>query len=245
VNAEIPALRLPDGEPVPRLGQGTWRMGEDASARGAEAAALRSGVELGMTLIDTAEMYGDGGAETLLGEALRGLREQVFLVSKVYPQNAGGAALRRACENSLKRLATDRIDLYLLHWRGGVALKATIDGMRSLQREGKIRHWGVSNFDADDMDELVEAGGTDCAVNQILYKAPLRELARIYQATPFQIALAWVLRRSDVMAIPKAATIEHVAANRRALDIALDAEALAALDKAFPPPRRKVPLAMI
>lgn len=280
MNAEIPALRLPDGEPVPRLGQGTWRMGEDASARGAEAAALRSGVELGMTLIDTAEMYGDGGAETLLGEALRGLREQVFLVSKVYPQNAGGAALRRACENSLKRLATDRIDLYLLHWRGGVALKATIDGMRSLQREGKIRHWGVSNFDADDMDELVEAGGTDCAVNQILYNllrrgpefdllpemsrrgiaamayspieqgrlpnsAPLRELARIYQATPFQIALAWVLRRSDVMAIPKAATIEHVAANRRALDIALDAEALAALDKAFPPPRRKVPLAMI
>jgi diketogulonate reductase-like aldo/keto reductase len=280
VNAEIPALRLPDGEPVPRLGQGTWRMGEDASARGAEAAALRRGVELGMTLIDTAEMYGDGGAETLLGEALRGLRDQVFLVSKVYPQNAGGAALRRGCENSLKRLATDRIDLYLLHWRGGVPLNATIDGMRGLQREGKIRHWGVSNFDADDMDELIEAGGTDCAVNQILYNllrrgpefdllpelakrkistmayspieqgrlpnsAPLKELARRYEATPFQIALAWVLRRPDVMAIPKAASIEHVTANRRALDLALDDEALAALDKAFPPPRRKVPLAMI
>ncbi|WP_246731825.1 aldo/keto reductase [Methylocapsa sp. S129] len=280
MTADIARVRLPDGHLVPCLGQGTWRMGEDSSARAAEVAALRRGVELGLTLIDTAEMYGDGGAEDMLGEALRGLRDKVFLVSKVYPQNAGGAALRRACENSLRRLATDRIDLYLLHWRGGVALKATVAGMKDLQREGKIGAWGVSNLDADDMDELFAAGGTDCATNQILYnllrrgpefdllpamakrKIPamayspieqgrlpksgaLADIARRYEATTFQVALAWVLRRPDIIAIPKAATIEHVTANRRALDIKLDEEALAALDQAFAPPRRKIPLAMI
>jgi diketogulonate reductase-like aldo/keto reductase len=215
--------------------------------RASEIAALRRGVELGLTLIDTAEMYGDGGAERLLGEALRGIRDRVFLVSKVYPQNAGGAALRRACENSLRRLATDRIDLYLLHWRGAVPLKTTIEGMQSLQREGKIAAWGVSNFDVDDMVELRAAGGTDCATNQILYnllrrgpefdlmpemarrKVPvmayspieqgrlpksgaLAAVAKRHQATIFQIALAWVLRRPDVVAIPKAATIGHVEA---------------------------------
>jgi diketogulonate reductase-like aldo/keto reductase len=280
MTAEIRTVRLPDGQFAPCLGQGTWRMGEDSSARAAEIAALRRGVELGLTLIDTAEMYGDGGAERVLGEALRGLRDQVFLVSKVYPQNAGGAALRRACENSLKRLATDRIDLYLLHWRGGVPLKATVDGMKSLQREGKIRGWGVSNFNTDDMDELAAAGGTDCATNQILYNllrrgpefdllpamarreipamayspieqgrlpktGALADIALRLGATTFDIALAWVLRRPDVIAIPKAATIDHVTANRRALDVALDAEALAALDRAFRPPSRKTPLAMI
>jgi diketogulonate reductase-like aldo/keto reductase len=280
MTAEIRTVRLPDGQFTPCLGQGTWRMGEDSSARAAEIASLRRGVELGLTLIDTAEMYGDGGAERVLGEALRGLRDQVFLVSKVYPQNAGGAALRRACENSLKRLATDRIDLYLLHWRGGVPLKATVDGMKSLQREGKIRGWGVSNFNTDDMDELRAAGGADCATNQILYNllrrgpefdllpematreipamayspieqgrlpktGALADIARRLGATTFEIALAWVLRRPDVIAIPKAATIDHVTANRRAVDVELDDEALAALDRAFPPPSRKTPLAMI
>jgi diketogulonate reductase-like aldo/keto reductase len=255
-------------------------MGENATRRTAEIAAIRRGVELGLTLIDTAEMYGDGGAEQMLGEALRGIRDEVFLVSKVYPQNAGGEALRRACDNSLRRLATDRIDLYLLHWRGNVPLKATVVGMTALQREGKIRAWGVSNFDADDMAELFEAGGADCAANQILYNllrrgpefdllpamaarsipamayspieqgrlprsGALIDIARRYDATPFQIALAWVMRRPDVIAIPKAATIAHVEANRAALDVTLDAEALAALDEAFPPPRRKTPLAMI
>jgi diketogulonate reductase-like aldo/keto reductase len=277
---DIPKVRLPGGHSVPCLGQGTWRMGEDSSARATEIAALRRGVELGLTLIDTAEMYGDGGAESLLGEALRGRRDEVFLVSKVYPQNAGGAALRRACENSLRRLATDRIDLYLLHWRGGVPLKATVEGMHSLQRDGKIGAWGVSNFDTDDMEELFAAGGTDCTANQILYnllrrgpefdllptmakrKIPamayspieqgrlpksgaLADIARRCEATTFQVALAWVLRRPDIIAIPKAATIDHVNANRRALDIKLDAAALAALDDAFAPPRRKTPLAMI
>lgn len=277
---EIPSVRLPDGSSVPALGQGTWRMGESASRRPEEIAALRRGVELGLTLIDTAEMYGDGGAEEVLAEALRGLRDKVFLVSKVYPQNAGGQALRRACENSLRRLATDRIDLYLLHWRGAVPLKATIDGMAALQREGKIGSWGVSNFDTNDMEELFAAGGGDCAVNQILYnllrRGPefdllpalaargipamayspieqgrlpksgvLPDIAKRYQATTFQVALAWVLRRPHVIAIPKAATIDHVNANRAALDVKLDAEALAALDEAFAPPRRKTPLAMI
>jgi diketogulonate reductase-like aldo/keto reductase len=277
---EIPTVRLPDGSSVPALGQGTWRMGESASRRPQEIAALRRGVELGLTLIDTAEMYGDGGAEEVLAEALRGLRDEVFLVSKVYPQNAGGHALRRACENSLRRLATDRIDLYLLHWRGAVPLKATVEGMAALQREGKIRYWGVSNFDTNDMAELVAAGGTDCAANQILYnllrRGPefdllpamaargvpamayspieqgrlpksgvLTDIAKRYEATAFQVALAWVLRRPDVIAIPKAATVAHVDANRAALDVKLDAEALAALDEAFAPPRRKTPLAMI
>lgn len=280
MKAEVRKVRLSDGTLVPCLGQGTWRMGEDASARPAEIVALRHGVELGLTLIDTAEMYGDGGAERVIGEALRGLRDAIFLVSKVYPQNAGGPALRRACENSLKRLATDRIDLYLLHWRGGVPLKATIEGMQSLQSQGKIRHWGVSNFDADDMDELFAAGGSECVTNQILYNllrrgpefdllpamtsrkipamaySPIEQgrlpnssalagIARRYGATPFQIALAWVLRRPDIIAIPKATSIDHVTANSRAVDISLDVQALTALDEAFAPPRRKVPLAMI
>jgi diketogulonate reductase-like aldo/keto reductase len=278
--ADIPNVRLPDGYLVSALGQGTWRIGENSSRRPQEIAALRRGVELGLTLIDTAEMYGDGGAEELLGEALRGLRDKVFLVSKVYPQNAGGQALRRACENSLRRLATDRIDLYLLHWRGGVPLKETVAGMKSLQKEGKIRYWGVSNFDAGDMEELFAAGGADCATNQILYNllrrgpefdllpamaarsipamayspieqgrlprsAILSGIAQRYAATTFHVALAWVLRRPDVIAIPKAATIDHVTANRAALDVKLDDEALAALDEAFAPPRRKTPLAMI
>src|SRR5260370_10972308 len=163
----IRTVRLPDGHAVPCLGQGTWRMGEHASRRADEIAALRRGVELGMTLIDTAEMYADGGAEELLGEALRGLRDKVFLVSKVYPQNAGGARLRKACENSLARLATDRIDLYLLHWRGNVPLKETVEGMTALQRAGKIRYWGVSNFDSGDLDELIAASAADCATTHI------------------------------------------------------------------------------
>jgi len=280
MTADIATVRLPDGKSVPCLGQGTWRMGEDSSARKAEIAALRHGVELGLTLIDTAEMYGDGGAEKVVGEAFRDLREKVFLVSKVYPQNAGGNALRRACENSLKRLSTERIDLYLLHWRGAVPLKATVEGMTALQSEGKIGDWGVSNFDASDMAELLAAGGSACATNQILYnllrRGPefdllpamakrsmpamayspieqgrlpnsgvLAEIARRHEATIFQVALAWVLRRPEIIAIPKAATIAHVAANRAALDLKLDADALAALDKAFAPPKHKTPLAMI
>ena len=190
---------LPDGRAVPCLGQGTWRMGENSSARASEIAALRRGVELGLTLIDTAEMYGDGGAERVIGEALRGMRDQVFIVSKVYPQNAGGHALRRACEKSLKRLATDRIDLYLLHWRGNVPLKETVEGMTELRREGKIGAWGVSNFDADDLHELAAAGGADCATNQILYNLLRRgpEFALLPEMASAQNPRLWPIVRSS------------------------------------------------
>ncbi|AJY77685.1 hypothetical protein VN24_12170 [Paenibacillus beijingensis] len=163
-------VRLPDGTSLPCIGQGTWQMGDDPSARKEEIRALRFGVELGMKVIDTAEMYGDGRAETLVGEAIRGVRDEVFLVSKVLPHNAGGSRLARSCEQSLKRLGTDVVDLYLLHWRGSVPLSDTVEGMEKLVQAGKIRRWGVSNLDTDDMEELFKlAKGTHCATNQVLY----------------------------------------------------------------------------
>ncbi|WP_037570004.1 aldo/keto reductase [Sphingomonas sp. S17] len=162
-------VTLLGGEVVPSMGQGTWKMGERAERRSDEIAALRAGVELGMTLIDTAEMYGDGAAEVLICEALGDRRDQLFLVSKAYPQNASRFRLAGACEASLKRLGTDRLDLYLLHWRGSVPLAETIEAMEALKSAGKIRHWGVSNLDTDDMGELVAAGGDGCVTDQILY----------------------------------------------------------------------------
>lgn len=274
------SVSLPDGETVPALGQGSWGLGENRNRRAEEIAAIREGVALGLTVIDTAEMYGEGGTESFLAEALAGLREQVFLVSKAYPQNAGHARLARACEQSLRRLNTDRLDLYLLHWRGNVPLGETAAAMQALQRDGKIRHWGVSNLDTDDMQELEDMGGEACATNQILYnltrrgpefdllpwmrthkmplmayspieqgrlplKSALKTIAERHAASPLQIALAWVLRHSDAIVIPKAARLEHVRQNRKALDITLSKEDLTALDEAFPPPGRKVPLAML
>lgn len=162
-------VTLPGGEVVPSMGQGTWKMGERAERRSDEIAALRAGVELGMTLVDTAEMYGDGAAEVLICEALGDRRDELFLVSKAYPQNASRSRLTGACEASLKRLGTDRLDLYLLHWRGSVPLPETVEAMKALKSAGKIRHWGVSNLDTDDMDELVAAGGDGCVTDQILY----------------------------------------------------------------------------
>jgi diketogulonate reductase-like aldo/keto reductase len=168
-------VRFPDGASVPALGQGTWRMGEQAARARDEAAALRLGVELGMTLIDTAEMYGEGGSEQVVGRAIAGLREKVFLVSKVYPHNATRAGTLAACERSLKRLNTDRLDLYLLHWRGGVPLAEFVDSAERLKREGKIVRWGVSNFDVDDSEELFALpGGESCAANQVLYNPEAR-----------------------------------------------------------------------
>lgn len=265
---------------VPVLGQGTWRMGEVPSHAAGETAAIREGVALGMTLIDTAEMYGDGATETFLGKALAGLREQVVLVSKVYPQNAGGARLERACEASLRRLNTDRLDLYLLHWRGSIPLAETVRGMEALVKAGKIRCWGVSNLDADDMEELVAAGGSACVTDQVLYNVTRRgpefdllpdlarrgmsamayspveqgrlpksgalaAVAKRHGVTAAQVALAFVLRRPEVIAIPKAATLAHVRDNRAAVDLALDADDLATIDAAFPPPRRKTALDML
>jgi diketogulonate reductase-like aldo/keto reductase len=166
---------LPSGERIPVLGQGTWKMGEDPARRPDELAALRLGLELGMTLIDTAEMYGDGAAERLVGEAIRGRRDEAFLVSKVLPENATRRGTVAACEASLARLGTDRIDLYLLHWRGEVALEETLDGFRALLDAGRIRHWGVSNFDVDDMEELAHLrGGDEVAANQVLYNLSRR-----------------------------------------------------------------------
>lgn len=163
-------VTLPDGTAVPALGQGTWMMGEGGRDRGQEVAALRAGIELGMTLIDTAEMYGDGAAEELVADAVAGCRDEVFIVDKVLPGNASAAGARRACEESLRRLRTDRIDLYLLHWRGGIPLSRTVEGFEALKREGKILRWGVSNFDVADLEELGRVADPGaCAANQVLY----------------------------------------------------------------------------
>jgi diketogulonate reductase-like aldo/keto reductase len=163
-------ITLKSGDKVPVLGLGTWRMGERKSDRAAEVAAIRLGLDLGITLIDTAEMYGDGGAEEAIAEAVAGRRDDLFIVSKVYPHNASRAGTIAACERSLKRLRTDRIDLYLLHWRGSVPLAETVEAFETLRKTGKIRNWGVSNFDTGDMEDLaaVKSGGS-CASNQVLY----------------------------------------------------------------------------
>jgi len=272
---------LPSGEEVPVLGQGTWGFGEVRASRTNEIEALRLGVDLGMTLIDTAEMYGDGAAEEVVGEAIEGRRNETFIVDKVLPQNATRKGTAAACERSLRRLKTDRIDLYLLHWRGVVPLAETLAGFDDLVRAGKIRYWGVSNFDVPDMQKVVAlAGGTAVASNQVLYNltrrgieydlmpwstqrtmpimaySPLEQgrlmedpeigrIAAAHAATPAQIALAWVLRNESLIAIPKASTRGHVEQNRLALDIHLTPDELAALDRAFPPPGRKMPLEMI
>jgi len=207
---------LPDGERIPKLGQGTWEMGEQPARRAAEIDALRCGIELGMTLVDTAEMYGDGATESLLGEALAGLRDQVFLVSKVYPHNASRRGVIAACEQSLKRLKTDRLDLYLLHWRGSVPLAETVSAFEALREAGKIRHWGVSNFDTDDMEELVATpGGAACATNQILYNVARR-------GPEFDL-LPWLAERNmpamayspvDHARLPKRSPLDDIASAR-------------------------------
>jgi diketogulonate reductase-like aldo/keto reductase len=161
-------VQLPDGTEIASLGQGTWHMAEGHRSPAEEAAALKLGLDLGMTLIDTAEMYADGGAEKVVGEAVAGQRDRAFIVSKVYPQNATRNGTKAACERSLKRLRTDHIDLYLLHWRGAAPLAETVEAFERLRAEGKIRHWGVSNLDTDDMAELPN-GARGCATNQILY----------------------------------------------------------------------------
>ncbi|MTD25719.1 aldo/keto reductase [Erwinia sorbitola] len=159
-----------DGTILPAIGQGTWFMGEESAQRSQEVAALQAGLERGLTLIDTAEMYAEGGAERVVGEALQGRRDKAFLVSKVYPWNASEADAIGACERSLARLDTDYLDLYLLHWRGNIPLEETLRAMEKLQQQGKIRRWGVSNFDTDDLHELLgEQRGEECATNQVLY----------------------------------------------------------------------------
>ena len=175
MSTTIRTTTLPSGEAVQVLGQGTWKMGEDSRRRAGEVNALKLGLDLGMTLIDTAEMYASGGAEEVVAEAITGRRDELFLVSKVLPSNASRAGVARACENSLKRLRTDRIDLYLLHWPGSVPLSETVEAFEALKKAGKIRHWGVSNFDTDEMEELTGLrSGDNVQTNQVLYNLSRR-----------------------------------------------------------------------
>jgi diketogulonate reductase-like aldo/keto reductase len=275
-------VRLPDGTEVPALGQGTWRMGEGERSRDEEVSALRTGIELGLTLIDTAEMYGDGTSEEIVGEAITGQRDRSFVVSKVYPHNASRREMPRACERSLRRLRTDRIDLYLLHWRGSVPFAETVAAFESLRDAGKIRFWGVSNLDTDELETLLRVpGGAGCATDQVLYNPQARGIefdllpwcahhampvmayspvgqggrllrhpallavARRHGITPAQAAIAWSLRRPGVISIPKSGDVQHVRQNAAATGITLNANDLAEIDAAFPPPRRKQPLAML
>jgi diketogulonate reductase-like aldo/keto reductase len=175
MSEQLRSVTLRSEERVPALGQGTWHMGEDRRRAAEEAAAVRLGIDLGMTLIDTAEMYGSGGAEEVVARAAEGMRDRLFIVSKVYPHNASRAGVVAACERSLKRLGTDRIDLYLLHWRGSIPLAETLDGFQLLLRDGKIRHHGVSNFDRRDMAEWIALrGGDTVAADQVLYNLSRR-----------------------------------------------------------------------
>src|SRR5438093_1641939 len=253
-------------------------MGEDTSKLPSEVAALRTGIELGMTLIDTAEMYASGGAERVVGEAIAGRRDQVFVVTKFYPQNATREGMAAACDRSLRRLDIEQIDLYLLHWRGDVPLKETLAGFEDLLEAKKIRYAGVSNFDVDDMEDL--PGLERIVTNEVLYNLErrgiewdllpwmrkrhrpiiayspveegllahahpvLKRLAERHDATPVQVALAWVIREDGVVAIPKAADPKHVRENRGAADIKLTKRDLAELDESFPPPNGKKPLEM-
>jgi diketogulonate reductase-like aldo/keto reductase len=256
-------------------------MGDDPGARAEELATLRLGLDLGARLIDTAEMYGDGRAEELVGAAIAGRRGDAFIVSKVNPHNATRTGAIAACERSLRRLGTDRIDLYLLHWRGSVPLAETLDAFMTLQRDGKIRHYGVSNLDLTDMKELWQApGGDRVQTNQVLYNltrrgiewdllpwlrahrvpvmayspveqarllshAGLRKFARSQNLTPAQVALAWLLRNENVIAIPKTGTRAKLEENLAAFDVSLDAQRQAALDAMFQPPSGPQPLDML
>jgi len=259
-------------------------MGEDPRKRDADVAAVRTALELGYRLFDTAEMYGDGGAEAVLGAALAASevkRDDVFIVSKVLPQNSNRSGVIAACERSLKRLGVDTIDLYLLHWRGRPALRDTVAGFEALRADGRVRYWGVSNFDVDDLQELAAIdANSNCAANQVYYSAtrrgvefdllpycrarrvplmaysPLDEgalmkhaglaaIGKARGATAAQVALAWVLRQPDVIAIPKAGSPVHLRENLAAAKMVLTDEELAAIDCLFPPPRKKTSLAMV
>ncbi len=277
----IPTVPLPSGIDIPALGLGTWQMGETKARANDEIDSLRLGLDLGMTLIDTAEMYGEGGAERIVGKALEDRRDEVFLVSKVYPWNASRTGTIAACEASLKRLGTDRLDLYLLHWRGEHPLEDTVAAFEELKAAGKIGAWGVSNFDTADMEELLTVPqGENCAVNQVLYNlsrrgieydllpwcqsrgvpvmaySPIEQgrlvhhpelisIAKAYQATPAQVALAFLLERDGVIAIPKSSNLRRVRENRDAVDLDISDEDWAVLDAAFPPPAGKMALDML
>lgn len=272
---------FPNGIKVPALGQGTWYMGENPAKHETEIRALQMGIDLGMTVIDTAEMYGDGLSEQLVGEAIYGRRDDVFLISKVLPWNASYNGTINACEQSLRRLKTDRIDLYLLHWSGSYPIQKTVEAMLTLQESGKILQWGVSNMDVTEMEDFMNIPqGNTCATDEVLYNLTrrgieydlipwceshnipiiayspieqgrllnnptLKRIAVAHSATPAQVALAWVLRKPNLLAIPKASSESHVRENFGSLAINLTDSDLALLDKAFPAPQYKKPLEMI
>jgi len=278
---KLPTTTLPDGEAVPRLGQGTWHMGEQTEDEQKEVGALIAGLDQGLRLIDTAEMYADGGAEAIVAQAIRGRRDDAFIVSKVYPHNAGRQDAVKSCEQSLKRLKIDTIDLYLLHWRGGVPFAETIEVFERLRDSGKIRHFGVSNLDVDDLEQWVAVdGGEKLAANQVLYNLERRwpewrllqwcqqrqipvmaytplepaignvnpvltQIGNRHDATPAQIALAWVVQNPGVIAIPKASSLNHVADNARVFDIKLTALDNQELDQVWPAPAGPAGIEMI
>ncbi|QCI97493.1 aldo/keto reductase [Agrobacterium larrymoorei] len=278
---DIPTVTLPSGKNIPALGIGTWNMGDSRSSEAQEVASIRKAIELGMTVVDTAEMYADGRSEDVVGKAIRDLRNDVFLVSKVYPYNASALGTIDACERSLKRLGVEQLDLYLLHWRGSYPLEETVAAFEQLKQDGKIADWGVSNFDTDDMEELFAVeNGSNCAANQVLYNlsrrgpeydllpwcqqhsvpimaySPIEQgrllnnhelirIAKAYQVTPAQVALAFLLERDGVLAIPKSARPERVEENRGAPDLEISEEDWTALDAAFPPQQKKTSLEML
>ena len=271
---------------LPALGIGTWEIGDDPKLRDEEIAAIRAGLDAGLSVIDTAEMYGNGRSEELVGEAIKPYqRAKIFLISKVLPQNASRSKMRQSLQNSLQRLQTDYLDLYLYHWRGMVPLSETVSELQALQNEGLIRSWGVSNFDIDDMQELWQLPeGQNCVVNEDLYNLETREIeysllpwqrehhvpliaysplgrgpkmgstmmkneavlqvAEEHEASTYQILLAWVMQQPDVLAIPKSSSSKHLLSNLKALDIELTPEDLQILEKAYPKPERKEPLAI-
>jgi diketogulonate reductase-like aldo/keto reductase len=278
------SLQLANGErTVPVLGLGTARLGDSEAARDDEVRAVGHALQLGYRLIDTAEMYGAGGAEEVVGAALAasGLaRDAVFVVSKVYPHHASRAGVQAACRRSLQRLGLAHIDLYLLHWRGAAPLAETVAGFEDLRRDGLIRHWGVSNFDVADLEVLWGVpDGSRCAANQVYYSltargiefdllpwlrahgvaamahspidqgplaqsGALQSLAQPLGLTAAQLALAWVLRQPGVVAVAKAAHPAHQRDNLAAAAVELPAPVLAELDRLYPPPRCKQPLAL-
>lgn len=273
-------IQLASGKEIPAFGIGTWRMGEQQNRYRQEVDAIRTALEMGITLIDTAEMYGEGGAETVIGDAIRGRRDDLFLVSKFYPHNASYNAVIQACERSLRRLDCGTLDLYLLHWPGSVSPSETFDALHALQDNGKIGDFGVSNFDLADLEDIPEVEQTRLGCNQIFYNLAHREvewvvsdwcrqravplmayspldqassllqspvLASIgarHDASPAQIALAWLLHQPNTVVIPKSIQPQRIRENLGAIDIKLNPQDLADLDSAFPAPDRAAQLGM-
>lgn len=268
-----------------RIGMGTWNIGEDRNKRKDEINALRYGIENGINVIDTAEMYGEGKSESLVGEAIKGYdRSKLYLISKFYPYHATPQLERKSLEKSLQRLGTDYLDLYLLHWRGTTPLEDTVVGLQKLQQEGLIKQWGVSNFDTADMEELFSIpGGEECFVNEDLYNLQqrgveydllpwqkqyhvnfigyspfnsgkgnsiritnnLKLIAKNHHVTPHQVMLAWAIRSTNILSIPKAGKISHMHENIEAQEIKLSEDELILINKDFPQPSEKESLATI